>query len=930
MVNRKLLLCFFAALLVITTVINSITASERPPIDFSDRPLKLWVPFDPKKPGDLQNMKTNYVFISEKDLKEIEDAKNPTKTKADDPPVNYQLSSANFYATVKDDYITISGVYNINKLDDEWTLIPVISDQVGLASSFMNGNPAFMTTFNSGQDLSKFKNVSQVSRGYYYLALKDKGIHSLKINFSTSLSQDPSINTRSFTFSIPNVPLVNLHCTVNQKDLDFTVPQATSMGAKTVDNGTKLFASFPPVNKIEVKWNPKSSISKADEKNKQKLPPSISAITYNRIEIGRGTLKGAFTADIDIRHAAIDHFDFYIPKDIDIDSVIATNNVDVVDPSPVISKDGILAVDLTSPVEGKLTLKINYRKVFNNSSFVTAIPAITLANKNIDREYGFVGVAETTNIETNIVESNNESYTLIDSKDLTGPLSGMNASIAFKYLKIKDTGANYPYTVSIDVVRHEDVAVYEATINSTNITSVMNEEGQILTKATMQVRNTTKQFLNIQLPKNSDIWSVYVDNRAAKPAITDKEKNIYSIPLAKSSDSEDGGKTFPVEIVYMVNKQINFKSEGLKFLEKPLNIVINSFGFNKFKALSTELDSNSIKWELYLPADKKFIPLDIFSNLKKADTPELKRKDRRGSGLFGGMTMNKMAEVGQVDETFQTQQEAEMPMEQLSEKKDKSYKAGREEYQQMAPAPPASLSSIEGDSVSDYNYKSGIKQKWRQQMPFKSKKIGNLPVYVYLPITGKSYNFYQISFQKDQFPSVSTFFVNKKMFGFLALAIIAILVGIMITPAMKKEFKTPRFAIPATLLAVVLIALYGWGIIWFAVWLTIILAILFALYKLVLWFIKQEKPRQYFVLKILAVIILVLALFIILLIIDSIRVCFGVLLLLIGLAIVGAFLYGIYRLIMWKWPPKQKHATDKEVETNLPDMNTGMEGHENE
>ena len=75
---RKLLLPVFILLAVLFSVFSSMSiATERPPIDFSDRPLKLWVPYDPKKPGDIYSLKDDYIFIDQKDLQEIEDAKKP-------------------------------------------------------------------------------------------------------------------------------------------------------------------------------------------------------------------------------------------------------------------------------------------------------------------------------------------------------------------------------------------------------------------------------------------------------------------------------------------------------------------------------------------------------------------------------------------------------------------------------------------------------------------------------------------------------------------------------------------------------------------------------------------------------------------------------------------------------------------------------------
>lgn len=893
---KKLFLPFILLVLIVIACYSAISiATERPPIDFSDRPLKLWVPYDPKKPDDLYNMPQNYVFIQAADLKEIEDAKNPTKTQVDNPPVNYQLSSAAYYANVKGDYITITGVYSIGKLDNEWTLIPIISDQVGLASASLDNKPAFMTTFNAGQDLSKFKNASEVSSGNYFLALKDKGIHQLKINFSVKKTKDPSINTESFLFNLPNIPVISLNCLVNQKNLEFHVTGATATSSKNVVEGTKLFASFPPITTIEVKWNPKSNIAATSSKVKSTLPPSISATTYNRIEVGRGSLKGALTVDIDIRYSALDHFDFYVPEDVEIDSISAANNIELVDPSPTV-KNGILPIDLTSAIEGKLTLIINYRKNFNDPSFITKIPAITLANKNIEREVGYVGVIETTNIDSTIKEADQtKNFQEIDSAELTGPLSGLKTSIAFKYQKINEKALNFPYDITISVVRHQDVAVYEANISSINIVSVLNKAGQLFSKATFQVTNTRKQFLDIRLPKNSEIWSVYVDGKSVKPAIKDDKINLYSIPLAKSLASDQGSKTFPVEIVYY------------KF--KPFWLPAWSLGFVNIKALAPELAANSINWTIYFPNESKFFPITLFSNLQKekGEGPvplNTFNLPFAGKMQMSNLRMNKVApepmemrkdEKGQAyDEIKQTESESRT-------REELGYtEGGEKQIADNAPAaPPVPMQQAAPEISKQWgDFSSYSNQQGAQQLAFRSKKVGKLPVYVYLPQVGNAYYLYQNSFKANQSPYIFTFYLNNNVFGFVILAAFVTLLLLMAVPFREKQFKTIKFILPAILFIWLSFTMIGWNIIW--------IFILLGLYLLAKWIFTLPSKVKNTIVGIVAVILLFVILFFIAVILHIVDLCFALIVLLIAIIGIIALITVVIKTRKYWWPFKKK------------------------
>lgn len=918
---KKLLLPALFIFIVLFALSTATTiATERPPIDFLGTPLKLWVPYDPKKPGDIYALKQDYVFIQAKDLKEIEDAKNPTKTKSDEPPVNYQLASATYYANVKGDYINVTGVYNIDKLDNEWTLIPIISDQVGLSSSTIGGKPAFMTTFKGGQDLSKFKNANSVSSGNYFLALKDKGIHQLKINFSLKIDKDPSVNTQSFAFDLPDIPIVSLHCVVNQKNLEYHVPQAISISSKDDKEGTKLFASFPPVRNIQVKWNPKSTFT-AKETSEANLPPSITAVSYSRIEVGRKTLKGTNTFDIDIRHAALDHFDFYVPEDVEIDSVTSTGNVELVNPSPQPNK-GILSVDLTSAVEGKLMLNINFRKTFDTPSFQTQLPAITLAdNMKIDREVGYVGVVETTNIESTVVNADaKKNYQQIDSTEFEGPLTGIKASIAFKYQKNKESAKDYPYDITIKVVRHEGVKVFEATIKSTDITSVLNEDGQIFSKATFQVTNTKKQFLEVTLPKNSEIWSVFVDGRSVKPAVTDEKLNKYSIPLSKSTASETGGKTFPLEIVYFTNSKFVIPTWAL--------------GMVDIKAISPELDTNSIRWTLYYPQKTSFWPISLFSNLEEDKSSQVRKRnllDHVQAFDQSIMQTNKMVE-GQAMPQEQLQSAGDTRVDEVAEAEPELNepcvgleKSDSESYRQKEESKKLSYDAMQSD-IKDKGGAYGGKAQMRQQaFGFMNRKVGKLPVYVNLPQVGESYHLYQNSFQANKEPHIVTFYSHKKLFDYIILALVVIIGMYLVAPIKQKQFKSIKFIVLAVVFTVLLFTLIGFN----KIPLLILLLVIYGFYKLLRWILTFNKPLRNKVMFILGGLLILVALLLISMLIDSV-LCFGVLIVLIALAIGVTIIVWIVKSGYWPFKKKVKEAKAKNGEPQESISDSKEEGQDNE
>ncbi len=719
----------------------------------ADKALELWVPYDPEKPEQLNNLNNRYIFIQDKDLEEIKNSKNLQNTEPVPPPISYGIASADFTANIADNSLKIKGIYNINKLDDEWVLIPIIADKTGISSAMLGDKPAFI--INKSEMLrnrNKFKNYHRVKPGYHYLVLKNKGNYVLKADFTENIVNSPTQNVKMFSISLPEIPVTNLKCIVDKPDLVFQVPKSVSLATEKVDSGSKIIASFPPISKIDVKWSPKSKIAEISDKN---LPPSINAVTYSKIEMGRGTLKGTFTANVDIRRSSLSEFKFYIPEDIEIDSINVKDN-ELVDPYPEI-KDNILLISLVSPVEGQIKITVNYRKNFDDSTFTTKIPAITLVNSNIDRETGFVAAVETTNIESSIIEADKtKNYREIDSKELEGELRGTRASIALKYTKTKDKAEEIPYDITINVVKHKDVAVYEANLESVNITSTLNRRGEMFTKANLLVRNTGKQFLNVNLPEKSSIWSVYVNNKSVKPALKDDKKGIYAIPLIKSTSSERNKKAFPVEIVY--------------FTDKVLNTPGWIAGMASLKAISTELMANTINWNIYVPRNIRFFPSGMTSNLLKEEKPRHVQRRKPDFNILGSGKIMQEATRG-------------------------------------APL----RSRLQADFAPQQEIITG-KQMYRQL--YKSKKVGKLPVYVNLPQVGHGFSFYQLSFEADKFPYITAFYANPIIINMLMLLLMAVAFYFIAKSFKTRAYKSTEFILSALVLAVILYMNVGLHLIW--------------------------------------------------------------------------------------------------------------------
>jgi hypothetical protein len=149
--------------------------------------------------------------------------------------------------------------------------------------------------------------------------------------------------------------------------------------------------------------------------------------------------------------------------------------------------------------------------------------------------------------------------------------------LGFKYLK-------HPYNIVLDIKKHEKVGVPIAAINSASVVTLFTEDGKIVHRLVYQVRNSSKQFLQITLPEKADVWSVFVDNQPVESSMNGEGKLL--VPLIRSRSTNNKLDTFPVEVIY------NMVDDGFSI-----------FGSQESFLPSVDLMVSQLIWSVYLPND---------------------------------------------------------------------------------------------------------------------------------------------------------------------------------------------------------------------------------------------------------------------------------------------------------------------------------------
>jgi hypothetical protein len=182
----------------------------------------------------------------------------------------------------------------------------------------------------------------------------------------------------------------------------------------------------------------------------------------------------------------------------------------------------------------------------------------------------------------------------IDIKDLPYELVRMSKRpllFGFRYLR-------HPYNLAVTITRHEELPTISTVIDLASVITVVLEDGKMLTKVNYTIRNTWKQFLKLELPPNSEIWTVYVASKRENASRNSDGKIM--IPLARSQAEGEVLQSFTVDLIYY--------SKG----NPP-----GTIGSNSVRFPNADIMISKMLWSLYLPEEYHY--LHFSGNVEKEE-----------------------------------------------------------------------------------------------------------------------------------------------------------------------------------------------------------------------------------------------------------------------------------------------------------------------
>lgn len=268
--------------------------------------------------------------------------------------------------------------------------------------------------------------------------------------------------------------------------------------------------------------------------NASRKKPTVSARALSFIKIGPGNLTAHYAIDYDIKSAKASQLSFALPTSTPLELNVVTYPANTV--AELTKEDAgderKWTVKLQQPQMGRVTLSVNFRQPLetdNNQGI--DLPVIRVPD--LELQSGLFSVEGDP--ELDIVVSTNGRK--VDVGELTSDTYAIGRRLvgAFSYL-------GPTVDASINVSKRTNFGLPSALIHRSELVAQVSEKG--ITQTVVRYDFVSKaSLLEIALPRNSTLWTIFLDGEPTKPQ-RDNGNLLLGLP------SDKAGSLRRLQVVY--------------------------------------------------------------------------------------------------------------------------------------------------------------------------------------------------------------------------------------------------------------------------------------------------------------------------------------------------------------------------------------------
>lgn len=618
-----------------------------------------------------QNIVNGNVIISQAEFKKLVDGMKAPSGLNLTPPYEYLVTKAVYKGKMNRENTDFTATFLVHVLkDDQYLKIPVIPNSTAVEDIKVNGKPALIVS----------------ESGYSNVVLQGKGEYRIEAEFSvkSTLEKGPY----ELYININKTPITLFELEIPMPQIEVEIPQANQISTTEKNKITYVSAVITESYNISVKWRKKFEII-------EKLPPKVYADLNHLISIEDNALKTTTQINYNILHSEIETVAVSIDDNVSILNIYGAGTGEW---QEIIKNDvRQIIIPFTYGKKGNAGVTLVTEVPLSSEGLETAFTGIKTLNTI--RETGSIGIELNTSAEVTVTE--NKGLERIAVQTLPADILSRSAKPlieGFKYAK-------HPFELMMNIKKHKKIGVPMAAAYSANAVTLFTEDGKIVHSIEYKIKNSSKQFLEIKLPADAQVFSVFVNGNPVESSLNDDGKLL--IPLIRSNSLNSTTDTFPVEVIFANSEE--------KF---------SFFGTKKTIIPPIDLFTSQIMWSVYIPHGYKYVYFD--SSLEKEELI-------RGVNIFGG-------EERVYDEGNEV--DGEMEFDSYSDKDAGRSREAKSQLSEFRNAPVAA----EEQMVQMKKEKSfGRKMDELAMAPSVTQSVsggtGLMPIRIKIPTTGQVYRF---------------------------------------------------------------------------------------------------------------------------------------------------------------------------------------------
>ncbi|HKS35783.1 MAG TPA: hypothetical protein VJW76_01245 [Verrucomicrobiae bacterium] len=271
----------------------------------------------------------------------------------------------------------------------------------------------------------------------------------------------------------------------------------------------------------------------------EQVDPWIQVTSLQHATVTEAQVKIAANLQYQIENTGLKAFHVYLPTNSD--SVRFTGEL-VSDFLPLAGAvtNGLQQweVRLQRRVIGQYLLQATYQTLMPEQAPETMVRGVQAANVNLQR--GFVTVQSGGRLQVRVdapPDALQPTERQAIPRALQQNLQASSANFAFRLVEPA-------FQLPLKLDRHEAARLLPARVNNITFTSVISDDGVMLTQVRLEMLPGDKRLLHLTLPKDARFWFAFVNRNGVWPW---REQDRILIPLEQQSR---GGRAVPVELFY--------------------------------------------------------------------------------------------------------------------------------------------------------------------------------------------------------------------------------------------------------------------------------------------------------------------------------------------------------------------------------------------